>query len=440
MIATQTDFKSFVQAYLENQSAAPASIAALSSAALERLKNLEVPTTRHEEWKYTSLKPVVSAAFELAQAHAAVLPVSELSAAEVACRLTFINGQYEAGKSHIPALPEGVLIAPLSEAIVQHPDLVARFLGKNAGRYQDAHQDFFVQMNLAQTQPEGLFVYLPANKTIDFPIYVHFAGAATEGARLAQLHNLYVAGTSAAFTIVEEFAGASGGHQYFTNILSEVSVAANARVEHIKLQTEGELHSQVNNTISYMERDSYYANSALSLSGQLVRNNLYIHIGGSNCNAYMNGLYVNAGRTHVDNHTAVDHAEPHSYSNELYKGLLADKARAVFNGKIFVRQDAQKTNAFQSNKNILLSPDAHVDTKPQLEIWADDVKCSHGCTVGALDEEPLFYLRSRGISYEEARAMLVLAFVEDVLDRIPVEPVRDYVSTLLATRLGMSDN
>ena len=216
----------------------------------------------------------------------------------------------------------------------------------------------------------------------------------------------------------------------------EVYVPSNARIEWYKLQNDA-LHSYfIDQLMVYQERDSNFSATTITLNGNTIRNNVYLALDGENCESHLYGLYAIDGSTHVDHHTAVDHLKPHSFSNELYKGILDDKAGGVFNGKVFVRQDAQKTNAFQSNKNILLSDQATVNTKPQLEIWADDVKCSHGCTTGQIDEEALFYLRTRGLSEKSARALMLYAFALETIEHVENEVLRSYLENLIGNKLN----
>jgi Fe-S cluster assembly protein SufD len=227
-----------------------------------------------------------------------------------------------------------------------------------------------------------------------------------------------------------------GNQPSFTNIVTEIVVQENATVTYTKVQNESDQAYIIGTTQVYQARDSKFSATTVSLSAALIRNNLNIVLDAENCEANLFGLYMLNGSQHVDNHTLVDHAKPRSYSNELYKGIMDGKSTGVFNGKIYVRQDAQKTNAFQSNKNILLSKDASMNTKPQLEIFADDVKCSHGATTGQLDEDMLFYLRSRGIGTNEAKALLMYAFATDIINQIPLEAVRLYVERAIANRLN----
>jgi len=221
----------------------------------------------------------------------------------------------------------------------------------------------------------------------------------------------------------------------FSNHVVEIDVARGANSKYYKIENDKPTSYHYSAINVAQAKDSKFTTNTIALNGAMVRNNLNIRLEGEGCEAYMNGLYLLAGKTHVDNHTSVDHTKPNAYSNELYKGIMDEKSRGVFNGKIFVRQDAQKTNAFQSNKNILMTNDATVNTKPQLEIWADDVQCSHGCTTGQLDNDALFYLMARGIKRDSAMAMLLHAFARDVIDNLELEPLQAYVEEIISSRL-----
>ena len=230
----------------------------------------------------------------------------------------------------------------------------------------------------------------------------------------------------------------NGTNTSLSNALTKVKVAANANVHHILLQNDNANASQVCRTYVNQHRDSQYSNYTYSLSGEIIRNNLNISLDEENSVGNMYGLYLLAGKEHVDNHSVVDHKVPNCESNELYKGVLNDSSIGVFNGKVFVRQDAQKTNAYQQNRNLLLSDNATINTKPQLEIWADDVKCSHGCTVGQLDEEQLFYLRSRGINTDSAKALMVYAFASEIVERLPVDALKTYLFEAISHKLSFN--
>ncbi|RZS96661.1 Fe-S cluster assembly protein SufD [Cecembia calidifontis] len=301
------------------------------------------------------------------------------------------------------------------------------------GKIAKLEKDPFVALNTATFQ-DGVHIQVGRNKKIEKPIFFLFFNKANEGQVI----------TSRLHIVVEDnaevtFLGNSVSmdeNAYFSNAVTEIKVAQNAHVHFSRLQNENKKAVVVDNFETDIHRDATFTSTVISLSGDMVRNNLSLNLLDSGCEGNMFGLYLLNGKTHVDNHTNVDHTKPHAESNELYKGILADQSRGVFNGKIFVRQDAQKTNAFQQNNNILLSEDATVNTKPQLEIWADDVKCSHGCTTGQLDEEALFYLQARGLGKEQAKGLLLYAFAGEVLDKISDEHFRDYVTEIVQERLG----
>ncbi len=426
------DFKQLVLSQLEGEPPTDT----LRQRAAEIFSGLTVPTTKHEEWKYTNLKNVLARPYTFAAATEVVpdrvahfMEQYEEGTANV---LVFVNGFFVSEHSHIASAESAVAICSLQEAWAKFPETVEKHFGQYAG-FTD---HLFTAMNTALAS-EGTFVWIKPGQVVEQPIIIHYIADAHAGNTIAQVRNLFVAGAGSQATIIEHYNSTTSEFAPLTNMVTEIFVAPNARLDHYKIQNEEANASHIGMTKAHQERDSYYANTTISLTGQVVRNNLHIDIAGSNCEAFMNGLMAITGNTLVDNHTAVDHQMPHSQSNQLYKGLLDGKSSGVFNGKIFVRPDAQKTNAYQSSKNILLSESANMDAKPQLEIWADDVKCSHGHATGALDEEPLFYLRARGITLDNARALLMFAFAADVLARVQYEPVRRYTERIIAQRLKM---
>jgi Fe-S cluster assembly protein SufD len=265
------------------------------------------------------------------------------------------------------------------------------------------------------------------------PIHLLFLGVPGGGPVAAHMRNLFVVEENAQATIVETY---SGEGVYFTNGVTEIALDQDANLDHYKIQIESEEACHVATQQLEQAGPSVFTSHNISFGGALVRNDINSRLGGEHIESTINGLYVVNGRQHVDNHTAIDHAVPNCNSHELYKGIMDGRSTGVFNGKIFVRQDAQKTDAKQTNQNLLLSEDAVIDTKPQLEIYADDVRCTHGATVGQLDADSLFYLRSRGIGLAEARAMLVHAFASDVLNRIKLEDLRERLEEALLRKLG----
>ncbi len=324
---------------------------------------------------------------------------------------------------------EELEILTLKEASEKHAGEIQDHLGK----YADDSKDPFTALNTAFSL-EGVFIKIHKNAIIDKPIIIHYDTDQTAPSAIVQTRSLIIVEQGAQANIIESYtAGVSKSH--FSNHVSEIVVGANTNLKYFKLQNQSDTTYHIDNSFISQARDSVVRSYSFTLEGKIIRNNLNFSLEGENCEAHMYGLYVVHGDGHVDNHTSVNHKVANCFSNEIYKGILDDTSKGVFNGKIFVRPDAQKTNAFQSNKNILLTDTASVNTKPQLEIWADDVSCSHGCTTGQLDDEQLFYLRSRGISKSSARAMLLHAFVNDVLDKIEIDFLHDFINDEMYHRL-----
>lgn len=435
------DFKENILSHFEalkSEGKVSTAIDEIKTSAMHQFAQLDVPTTKHEEWKYTNLKNLVNKTYQFPKPSVSdtskYLPFINQYDEKEANILVFVNGVYVQALSHIISPESELKISNL--AAVYREKSGEKLVEQHFAKYASFEKEVFVALNTALSQ-DGVFVQVPNNKEVNVPIILHFIADANANDVICHPRNLIIVGKNSSATVIEHFSSTLAPFSTLTNAVTEIYVAQNAYCEHYKIQTEESNASHIGATYAYVERDGRFNNTTVTLTGKIIRNNLNIKINGENCEAYMNGLYAVTGSTHVDNHTAIDHAMPHSQSNQLYKGLLDEKSSGVFNGKIFVRQDAQQTNAYQSNKNILLAPTANVDTKPQLEIWANDVKCSHGCTVGALDEEPLFYLRSRGISHEQARAMLIFAFADDILERIKYQPVREFTEKIIADRFGM---
>lgn len=397
--------------------------------ALATLAEKGLPGPKNEEYKFTNFSKALekNIAFDVAMSSAEgsfISPFDEFDG----YKLFFSNGKFLAEKSDLKKLEGKIQVAALDEAIKNEKEL-DKFLGKLV----DERADAFADLNTVFAK-EGVFIRVPKNTRLDKPVYFIHQNDSADEEVLAHYRNLLIVEKGANVQVVEAHFS-TGNHSAYTNCVFEVFCEANSLTEWTKLQLENETALRVDNTLVHQQRDSRCTVNTITLSGQMVRNNLYMALDDENTEAHMYGLYLIDGKTHVDNHTVADHKKPHSFSNELYKGIMMGNSHGVFNGKIYVRQDAQKTNAFQQNNNILLSPNATINTKPQLEIWADDVKCSHGCTTGQLDEEQLFYLRARGISKEKAKAMLLHAFASDVLSKIAIEPVREYLEQLISKKI-----
>ena len=395
-----------------------------------------VPTTRNEEWKFTSINNLFKKQYNLQEENINItgkdIDAIRLPGFENANELVFINGKYVSELSIIRSSETACTIMSLEDAIKSnYKDLVNEHLGKSSLVVKDgihALNTSFIQ--------EGVFIYVNKNQVLENPVYIYHLSDTRNNHTLAQPRSLIYVDQSAKVQLVETFA-TIGSMDSFTNEVMEIVVNTNAIVEYYKVQNDTANASQVTTTHIRQIGKSYAHAVTISLNGGIVRNNTNIVMEAEGNEAHLFGLYLLKGNTHVDNHTLVDNTKPNCFSNELYKGILDDSSSGVFSGKIFVRPDAQKTNAYQSNKNILLSDNATINTKPQLEIFADDVKCSHGCTVGQLDEEALFYLRTRGISKEHAQSMLLGAFAEDIVMQIKHEPLRSYVEKLITERLSI---
>ena len=380
------------------------------------------PTTKNEEWRFTNVTPFLKEAYQLQPAAPAnggsAIDLSALDAYEVVIN----NG--------IPVeLPvaKGLSIHSLKEAA--NSPIVQQYLGQSIHLSQQS----FAALNTALFT-DGLLVEVDKNASIDKPLLItHNYNAAWPF--FAQPRLLLIAQRSSKLSVIERYV-VDGQAALFVNGVTECVVAENARLDHYNIQATPTNFHLVNFTQVSQKADSLYNNHTYTLPGaSFVRNNLHLDLQASNTESHLYGLYLAGGSQLVDNHTLVNHANPHCYSNELYKGVLADSARAVFNGKIMVQLDAQKTNAFQQNNNMLLSDKAVVDSKPQLEIFADDVKCSHGSTLGSFDESSLFYLKARGIGEGSARNMLVKAFAFDVTQQMPIAAVRDCVEALITQKM-----
>ncbi len=402
--------------------------------AFNTFSTMGIPTVKHEEWKYTRISGVFNKEYAFnpenlsTRLYESDLDAVRLPGYEAANELVFVNGMFSAELSTIRSADLTVL--SLEEATRgDYRDLVLQHLGQS-GKYIN---DGLNALNTAFAA-EGIFVHVKKGKIIEHPVYIYNISDARSANILAQPRSLFYVGQNAQVTVSETYV-TLGEQGSFTNQVTEMVVEQDAMVEYYKIQNDNARSSQVNTTHIRQVGKSLVNTVTVSLEGAIVRNNLNIAMEAEHSESHFYGLYFIKGDTLVDNHTVVDNVKPHCESNELYKGVIDDNGTAVFNGKIFVQKDAQKTNAFQSNKNILLSDNATVNTKPQLEIFADDVKCSHGCTVGQLDEEAFFYLRSRGISEKKAKSLLIHAFAIDILDHIKPEPIREYVHKLITERL-----
>jgi len=405
--------------------------------ALECFRGLGFPGPRDEHWKYTRVAPIEQRPFRATFKPCLGLTeddVEQFFLPGVEChRLVFVNGLYTSQLSAPGEAPEGVTLESLAAALASAPDALEPHLARQAPIDFNA----FTALNTA-FMGDGAALRIAAGVTVDKPVHLVFLATPQEQESFAHPRNLIVAGEDSRVTVVESYVSL-GQSAYLTNTTTEIDVGAGARVTHCKLQQESTKGFHVANIHARQDRASRLDSCQVSLGAALARTDLNVSLEAEGAECALDGLYVAGGRQHVDYHTRIDHAQPGGTSRERYKGILSGRGRGVFNGRIYVHPDAQRSDAEMSNDNLLLSRDAEIDTKPQLEIFADDVKCAHGATVGQLDETAVYYLRSRGIDEGSARALLTYGFARDPVDRIPVAALRGVVETLLIGRLPQAE-
>jgi Fe-S cluster assembly protein SufD len=408
----------------------------LRKAAIARFAELGFPTTRDEEWKYTNVAPITRIPFQPAQRTAHTLASRALTAAtipELVCaQLVFVNGHYVPELSALQALPQGVEAGSLALTLSSRPS----WLEAHLAHYASYEDHAFVALNTAFMH-DGACVYVPRGSVVDLPIHLVFISLPQGEATVSYPRNLLVLEESTQATVIESYIGL--GHDvYLTNAVTELVLGQNAMAEHCKLEWESSGAFHVATLQVQQARSSNFVSHAIAVGGALARHDINVALNGEGGENTLNGLFMATDQQHIDNHTRIDHVKPHCTSRELYKGILDGKGRGIFNGKIVVHKDAQQTDAMQTNKNLLLSADASIDTKPQLEIFNNDVKCSHGSTIGQLDENSLFYLRTRGLGEEAARSLLTYAFASELVNRIKLEPLRTKLNDFVLTWLPHS--
>jgi len=409
----------------------PAWLTRLRAEAMDRFDALGFPLPSDEEWRFTPIGPIAETLFEAAPSEPVPAhdhPVLQSYAERPAARLVIVNGRYAPSLSSPPDPEAGVRIASLSTGSETDLELVERYLGGLA-----TGGPSLTSLNTALLS-DCTVVRLHAGARISTPIEIVYVSAGSAEPHVAFPRLLVVADAGSEATIIETFAAADAV-SYWTNAVAELAVGDNAAIHHYRLQHESPSAYHTGRTAVRLGRGSRYVSHVVHTGSAIARHDLGAVLSGEGGSCTFNGLYLGRERQIVDNHTVIDHAVPHCESHELYKGILNDRAHGVFNGKVFVRQDAQKTDAKQSNHTLLLSEAAHVDTKPQLEIFADDVRCTHGATIGRLDADALFYLRSRGIALEDARSVLVHAFASEVIDMMAVPAVRSRVEEIMLAAL-----
>ncbi len=404
--------------------------------AIERFSKLGFPTPRNEAWKYTRVAPIEKRAF-VPPAETPELTASQVEPfylSDTDCHhLVFVDGRYSAPLSSPGELPEGVVIEDLSGVIERSPELLKGVLAD--GEAENGHA--FSALNSAFMH-DGAVVKLPRDAVVTYPVHLIFVATGRQGDFVINPRILIHAERGSRAAIVESYVSLDET-VYFNNVRTDVVVGTSACIEHYKLQRESRKAFHISDLRVHQSAGSGFHSHSFSFGGALVRNDIRVALDAEDAVCTLNGLFMADGRQHVDYHTYVDHHKPRCVSQELYKGILSGRARGVFNGAVYVHPGAVKTDAHQTNNNLLLSKDAEIDTKPQLEIYADDVKCSHGATVGQLDEDMLFYLRSRGIDEQAARGLLVYGFARDVVDRIEVNAIRNRLAESLLRWLPHAD-
>jgi Fe-S cluster assembly protein SufD len=388
-----------------------------------------VPSRKHEEYKYVNVDQILKDDFVLATPkNISKEQIEHLKILKGAFIAVIVNGVFNEELSQLNNLPKGLIISSISSA-AENNKLIFE---KHYSRYAEINADSFIALNTSLAK-SGVFIKVEKSVIVETPIHIIHVSSANENI-IINPRNLIVVDENAQAKIIESYETIDSSSKIFNNALTEIVVCENSIVDHYKIQDENEFGYLLNTTQVVQQKKSLFSTHTFTLSGSLVRNNLNIVLDGEHIETHLNGLYLTNGNQVVDNHTVVDHRKPNCNSNELYKGIIEGKSSATFNGKIFVRKDAQKTNAFQSNKNILLSDDGTINTKPQLEIYADDVKCSHGTSTGKLDADKIFYLRARGLSEASAKKLLMHAFASEVVNTIKIEALREYVEEKITKR------
>jgi Fe-S cluster assembly protein SufD len=420
--------------HFERAAGQPRWLFPLRKAGISRFAELGFPTLHDEDWRFTNVAPIAKLPFK---------PVFEPGADGVAAsalknfafadlpgaRLVFVNGHYAAALSSIGKLPAGVKVSNLASVLAAEPAL----LEKHLGRQTQTGDNAFTALNQAFFL-DGGFVFVPAGKVVEEPVQIIYIVTTNQNGATIQPRNLVIAEANSKATVIESYVSL-GGSGYFTNAVTELVAGDNATLEFVKFQDEAADAFHMAAFHGEFGRASHVNVHSFALGAKLSRNNIRTKLAGEGLECILNGLYLTRGEQLADHHMIVEHAQPHCASHEYFNGILDDKSKGVFHGRILVQPIAQKTDAKQTNKNLLLSDDATADTKPQLEIYADDVKCTHGATIGQLNDESIFYLRSRGIGPETARRMLIHAFAGEIIERVKCEPAREELDKLVWERL-----
>jgi len=423
----------------ESAAAQPKWLLPLRKAGIASFAEQGFPTLQDEDWRFTNVAPITKLNFSLAGQTAANGAETKVLNDSVFAglpgqRLVFVNGFFSAKLSSLKPLPGGVRIENLAAALAKDSAPIEKHLGK----YAHTEKNTFAALNQAFFA-DGAFLFVPQGVEVAEPVQLIYISSAKNSGEMIQPRNLILAEANSKVTVVESYLS-TGNAAYFTNAVTEIVAGDNANVEHVKVQDEAASAFHIATISGEFGRTSRVNVHSFALGARLSRNNIRTKLAGEGLECVLNGLYLTKDEQLADHHMIVEHAEPHCASHEYFNGILDDKSKGVFHGRILVRQIAQKTDAKQTNKNLLLSDDACADTKPQLEIYADDVKCTHGATIGQLNKESIFYLRSRGMSEDTARRMLIHAFAGEIIERIQCEPARETLDKLVWDRLEASHN
>ena len=391
------------------------------------------PSTKKENWKYTDVKPIAKNLFSNIANGNIVINDDEIDAIlfkELECiELVFVNGAYSEKYSNIKNLPNELTIKNMANALVDDED----FLKKHLSQYANDDSSSFTALNTAFIQ-DGAYINVPSDLILERPISITYISKDNSNVFATHPRNLIFMGENSKATIIENYIGIDDTN-YFTNAVTETSLSQGASLEHYKIQQESSNAFHIGSLNTSQNKDSRFESHSISIGGALVRNDINAQLNEEGAEITMNGLYMTDNAQHIDNHTRVDHFKPHTQSNQNYRGVLNGKSRGVFNGKVVVHPQAQKIEAYQNNANLLLSDDAEIDTKPELEIYADDVKCNHGATIGQLDNDMLFYLRSRAVDEQTARSLLTYAFADEIINNISFQSIKNKLEHLIIGRL-----
>ena len=394
------------------------------------------PNTKNEDWKYTDVKPIARNVFSNITGNNIAISDNGLEAnlfKNLECiNLVFINGTYSEKHSNIKNISDKTMIKNMANALVNDENS----LKKHMAQYARADSGSFEALNIAFIQ-DGAYINIPANTNIEKPINITYISTGNLNKFATHPRNLILLGENSNATVIENYVG-NGDINYFTNSVTEIVLLQGSTLKHYKIQQESSDAFHIANLNTSQSKDSHFESHSISVGGALVRNNINASLDEEGAEIIMNGLYITENTQHVDNHTRVDHLKPHTHSRQNYRGVLNGKSRGVFNGKVVVHPQAQKIEAYQNNANLLLSNDSEIDTKPELEIYADDVKCTHGATVGQLDDNMLFYLRSRAVDEQTAKNLLTYAFADEVINNISSKPIKNKLEHLIISRLPNS--